>query len=139
METYPSRRATTTRNSFLRNCTASLWNCLPRRRRRRNSSIQSLRKEAITTPAAWCMHRAAGFFVVVIGFMSAIAMLIQKAEKPEGNLVPQHILLVGRGDEAIGNAGNLLADLRTPAYLNCVLMVDGKVGRSFAVFHHMGC
>jgi hypothetical protein len=44
------------------------------------------------------MHRAAGVFVVAIGFMSAIAMLIQKTEKPEWNLVPQHILLVGRGD-----------------------------------------
>jgi len=51
-------------------------------------------------------------------------MLIQKTEKPEGNLVPQHILLVGRGDEAIGNAGNLLTILRTPTYLNRVLMID---------------
>jgi len=85
------------------------------------------------------MHRAAGVFVVAIGFMSAIAMLIQKTEKPKGNLVPQHILLIGRGDEAVGNAGNLLAVLRTPAYLNRVLMIDGEVGRSFAVFHHMGC
>ena len=40
-----------------------------------------------------------------------IAMLIHKPEKPEGNLVPQHILLVGRYDEAIGNTGNLLAFL----------------------------
>ena len=65
--------------------------------------------------------------------------LIQKTEEPEGNLVPQHILLVGRGNEAIGYAGNLLAVLRTPAYLNRVLMIDGKVGRCLAVFHHMGC
>ena len=65
--------------------------------------------------------------------------LIQKTEKPEGNLVPQHILLVGRGDEAVGNAGNLLAVLGTPADLNRVLMIDGEVGRCLAVFHHMGC
>ena len=55
--------------------------------------------------------------------------LIQKTEKPEGNLVPQHILLVGRGDEAVDNAGNLLAVLGTPADLNRVLMIDGEVGR----------
>ena len=66
-------------------------------------------------------------------------VLIQKTEKPEWNLVPQHILLVGRGNEAVGNAGNLLAVLGTPAYLNRVLMIDGKVGRCLAVFHHMGC
>ena len=60
-------------------------------------------------------------------------MLIQKTEKPKGNLVPQHILLVGRGDEAVGNAGNLLAVHGTPAYLNRVLMVDGEVGRCLAV------
>ena len=64
--------------------------------------------------------------------MSTIAMLIQKTEEPEGNLVPQHILFIGRGYEAIGYAGNLLAILRTPAYLNRVLMIDGKVGRCLA-------
>jgi hypothetical protein len=50
-------------------------------------------------------------------------VLIQEAEKPKGNLVPQHILLVGRGNETISYAGNLLAvlgDFDNQSLLNAV-------------------
>jgi hypothetical protein len=36
------------------------------------------------------MHRAAGVFVVALGFMSAIAMLIQKNEKPKIIFFAEH-------------------------------------------------
>ena len=36
---------------------------------------------------------------------------IQESEKPEGKLVAQYILFVGRGYIAIGNASNLFAVL----------------------------
>ena len=58
-----------------------------------------------------CQHYRHRISATAPGFMSAIAMLIQKTEKPEGNLIPQHILLVSRGNETIDNAGNLLAVL----------------------------
>ena len=51
--------------------------------------------------------------VKVLLSVSMMALLIQKNKEPEGNLVPRHIFLVGRDDEAIGYAGNLLAVLGT--------------------------